>query len=409
MTVPGPARRSAGRGGRGRRPRLLAAACGSTPPRAPPPPGPAAASAPPLAASVTATGGDQLGRAGDGRLPGGTADNFWQLLHARPAVARWAPGDPARRRRTTAAWSPRRRVTGRLTAGFRPSQDLTFSPLATTRDARRQWAPGLLLDAGLTATARRRWRPGARRTAAGADRPRPGAGHRARRALAGRAHQPGALGRGPRSGRRLRADRADRGRVQPGRDAAAAGRAAAPARPGSFRSPAGAGAPPGPCCRPAWPRPTGSPCLRRWPRPGPARWRCSATRGRASLAAWAPPGGPWRAVRAAGGSAARRSGRPLPDRVAPAACVLGTGLGATVAPVGGPWRGGRGCAVAPAARAARAQRGPGARPGRGEVSALAPAGWFHRSAWQSVSAPPWVRQRVLDAPGATVRLVRLSA
>ena len=38
-----------------------------------------------------------------------------------------------------------------LTVGFRPSQNLAFSPLATSTDAGQNWTPGLL-DAGLADT-----------------------------------------------------------------------------------------------------------------------------------------------------------------------------------------------------------------------------------------------------------------
>ena len=41
--------------------------------------------------------------------------------------------------------------TGSVTVGFRPSQNLVFSPLATSTNAGRNWTPGLL-DAGLADT-----------------------------------------------------------------------------------------------------------------------------------------------------------------------------------------------------------------------------------------------------------------
>jgi len=85
-------------------------------------------------------------------------NNFWQLL-VRPAAGQaWrlatppgvadngglvatGPGGPG-----TAGPAPG------LVAGFVPSQDLTFSPLASSRDGGRHWAPGLL-PAGLAAAA----------------------------------------------------------------------------------------------------------------------------------------------------------------------------------------------------------------------------------------------------------------
>jgi hypothetical protein len=80
---------------------------------------------------------------------GGAADdddNFWQLF-ARPAGAsRWSlvtPPGVADNGGLVAAAGP-----ASLVVGFRPSQNLAFSPLATSTDAGRDWAPGLL-DADL--------------------------------------------------------------------------------------------------------------------------------------------------------------------------------------------------------------------------------------------------------------------
>jgi hypothetical protein len=101
-------------------------------------------------------------------------NNFWQLL-VRPAAGQaWrlatppgvadnggliaaGPGGPAAGTGSTAAGSGTG-STGSgtaatapgLVAGFVPSQDLTFSPLASSRDGGRHWAPGLL-PAGLAA------------------------------------------------------------------------------------------------------------------------------------------------------------------------------------------------------------------------------------------------------------------
>ena len=98
-----------------------------------------------------------------------------------------------------------------LVAGFRPSQNLAFSPLATSTDTGRNWTPGLL-DAGLADT------PGAiavgpsGRTLAllqdGTIEAAPTAGFRGRRAVgaAGHAQGPG----GVRPGSRLRAGGRDR-------------------------------------------------------------------------------------------------------------------------------------------------------------------------------------------------------
>ena len=80
---------------------------------------------------------------------GGTAgagDSFWQLF-ARPAGAsRWSlvtPPGVADNGGLVAAGRGRRGPVG-----FRPSQNLAFSPLAASTDAGRNWAPGLL-DADL--------------------------------------------------------------------------------------------------------------------------------------------------------------------------------------------------------------------------------------------------------------------
>jgi hypothetical protein len=88
-------------------------------------------------------------------------NNFWQLL-VRPAAGQaWrlatppgvadngglvatSPGGPGSAGTASAAPG--------LVAGFVPSQDLTFSPLASSRDGGRHWVPGLL-PAGLAAAA----------------------------------------------------------------------------------------------------------------------------------------------------------------------------------------------------------------------------------------------------------------
>jgi hypothetical protein len=78
-----------------------------------------------------------------------THNNFWQLF-VRPANAsRWSlvtPPGVADNGGLVAAGG-----SGSLTVGFRPSQDLTYSPLATSTDAGRNWTPGLL-DADLADT-----------------------------------------------------------------------------------------------------------------------------------------------------------------------------------------------------------------------------------------------------------------
>ena len=81
---------------------------------------------------------------------GGSAaehNNFWQLFVRPAATGKWRlatpPGVASNGGLVVA--SP---GAGSLVAGFRPSQDLSFSPLATTHDNGAAWRPGLL-DAAL--------------------------------------------------------------------------------------------------------------------------------------------------------------------------------------------------------------------------------------------------------------------
>lgn len=121
----------------------LCAGCGSAA-------GPAGAAASPvrppsLATSlVTSTGTWAVA------VLGGSAaqhDNFWQLFVRPAATGRWRlatpPGVASNGGLVMAGLG-----AGSVVAGFRPSQGLSFSPLATTHDNGAAWAPGLL-DAGL--------------------------------------------------------------------------------------------------------------------------------------------------------------------------------------------------------------------------------------------------------------------
>ena len=81
---------------------------------------------------------------------GGSAashNNFWQLFVRPAGTGKWRlvtpPGVASNGGLVVA--SP---ATGPVVAGFRPSQDLSYSPLATTHDNGTAWTPGLL-DAGL--------------------------------------------------------------------------------------------------------------------------------------------------------------------------------------------------------------------------------------------------------------------
>jgi hypothetical protein len=122
---------------------MLAAGCGSAasqdvaPSRPAPPPS--------LATSlVTATGTWAVA------VMGGSAashNNFWQLFVRPTRSSTWRlatpPGVASNGGLVLADLS-----TGSLLAGFRPSQDLAYSPLATTKDDGKAWSPGLL-DAAL--------------------------------------------------------------------------------------------------------------------------------------------------------------------------------------------------------------------------------------------------------------------
>ncbi|MGH3172307.1 MAG: hypothetical protein ACRDPF_00365, partial [Streptosporangiaceae bacterium] len=83
---------------------------------------------------------------------GGSAashNNFWQLLVRRANTGRWSlvtPEGVADNGGLVAAGG-----SGSLVVGFRPSQALAYSPLATSTDAGLNWTPGLL-DAALADT-----------------------------------------------------------------------------------------------------------------------------------------------------------------------------------------------------------------------------------------------------------------
>jgi len=122
---------------------VLAAGCGSA---ARQPGGPSGPVQPPsLSTSLVTTTGTWAVA-----VMGGSAadhDNFWQLFVRPAANGRWRlatpPGVASNGGLVVA--SP---GTGSVVAGFRPSQDLSFSPLATTHDNGTAWTPGLL-DAAL--------------------------------------------------------------------------------------------------------------------------------------------------------------------------------------------------------------------------------------------------------------------
>ena len=81
--------------------------------------------------------------------PAASHDNFWQLFVRRANTGRWSmvtPEGVADNGGLVAAGG-----NGSLVVGFRPSQELAYSPLATSTDAGLNWTPGLL-DAALADT-----------------------------------------------------------------------------------------------------------------------------------------------------------------------------------------------------------------------------------------------------------------
>ncbi len=122
---------------------VLAAGCGSAARQA----GAPAAPAPPPSLStslVTATGTWAVAVMGG---PAADHNNFWQLFVRPAATGRWRLATPpgVASNGGLVVTSPGGRS---VVAGCRPSQDLSFSPLATTHDNGTAWTPGLL-DAAL--------------------------------------------------------------------------------------------------------------------------------------------------------------------------------------------------------------------------------------------------------------------
>jgi hypothetical protein len=123
---------------------VVSAACGSAPSPAAAPASPPAL--PGLATSVVTTTGPTWAVV----VMGGSAaqyNNFWQIFTRRSDSAQWRlvtpPGVASNGGFVIAAGR-----TGSLTAGFRPSQDLVFTPLAATSDDGSAWTSGVL-DASL--------------------------------------------------------------------------------------------------------------------------------------------------------------------------------------------------------------------------------------------------------------------
>ena len=118
---------------------VLAAGCGSAASRTATPATPARPLS--LATSLTTATGTWAAA-----VMGGSAashNNFWQLFVRPTGASTWRlatpPGVASNGGLVLAGLT-----SGALLAGFRPSQDLTYSPLATTKSDGKSWSPGLL-------------------------------------------------------------------------------------------------------------------------------------------------------------------------------------------------------------------------------------------------------------------------
>jgi hypothetical protein len=124
----------------------LAAGCG-TPTAATAAASPPTVTAPLSTALVTVQGTWAITVMGG---PSGSASGFWQLFSRPAGASRWSlvtPPGVADNGGLVAAGGGTS-----LLVGFRPSQNLSFSPLAMSTDTGRTWTPGLL-DARLAGTA----------------------------------------------------------------------------------------------------------------------------------------------------------------------------------------------------------------------------------------------------------------
>ncbi len=117
----------------------LMAGCGSQRSGTTSTPGPPAVTAPLSTSLVTAQGTWAVA------VMGGSAashNNFWQLFVRPAGASRWSlvtPEGVADNGGLVAAGA-----STSLVVGFRPSQNLAYSPLATSTDTGKNWAPGLL-------------------------------------------------------------------------------------------------------------------------------------------------------------------------------------------------------------------------------------------------------------------------
>jgi hypothetical protein len=121
-------------------PALLAAGCGS--PRARIGAGSSTPQAvrPSLATSAVSPAGNGLAIVEMGGSPA-QHDNFWQLFTRTGSAGRWALATP-KGVADNGGLVVAARGAGSLVTGFVPSQDLTFSPIATTGNNGASWSPG---------------------------------------------------------------------------------------------------------------------------------------------------------------------------------------------------------------------------------------------------------------------------
>ena len=108
---------------------------------------PGGITAPALATSLAVPGGASWAVV---QMGGSAArhDNFWELFVRPAGSASWKLATPAGVA-TNGGLVMTASGSGSLLAGFRPSQKLTFSPLAATTDAGANWSQNDVLDAGL--------------------------------------------------------------------------------------------------------------------------------------------------------------------------------------------------------------------------------------------------------------------
>jgi hypothetical protein len=103
---------------------------------------------PPLALSLADGGGTSWAVVEMGGR-GAQDENFWQVFVRTAGAAAWRLATPAGVA-DNGGLVVASTGAGALLAGFRPSQDLTFSPLAATSDAGARWAPGGPVSPGLS-------------------------------------------------------------------------------------------------------------------------------------------------------------------------------------------------------------------------------------------------------------------